>query len=147
MSVKRLLDHAEIAALIPHAGSMCLLDEVVHWDEKQITCRSDSHRRADNPLLEADELSSVALIEYAAQAAAIHAALTGAGIGGHKTALLGAVKNLQVHGKQVVEPTGTLVIHATSQLQNQQGAIYDVVVSKDNTLLITGRAVLVLPVD
>ena len=34
------LTKAEIAALIPHAGAMCLLDRVVHWDAEKIRCTS-----------------------------------------------------------------------------------------------------------
>ena len=30
--VSRILGRAGIAALIPHAGAMCLLDRVVAWD-------------------------------------------------------------------------------------------------------------------
>jgi predicted hotdog family 3-hydroxylacyl-ACP dehydratase len=30
------LDHAWIAAHIPHSGSMCLLDQVVEWDAERI---------------------------------------------------------------------------------------------------------------
>ena len=44
------LDHAWIAAHIPHQGSMCLLDEVLSWDLQRISCRSISHRAPDNPL-------------------------------------------------------------------------------------------------
>ena len=32
------LDHDAIAARIPHAGPMCLLDQAVSWDESRIEC-------------------------------------------------------------------------------------------------------------
>ena len=67
--------------LIPHAGSMCLLDTVERWDQDEIVCRASSHDDPDNPLSEDGRLAAVALVEYGAQAAAVHAALAGAGIG------------------------------------------------------------------
>ena len=44
------LPRAWIAAHIPHAGSMCLLDEVVAWDDERICCTATSHRDPGNPL-------------------------------------------------------------------------------------------------
>jgi predicted hotdog family 3-hydroxylacyl-ACP dehydratase len=40
----RALDHAAIAARIPHQGNMCLLDTVVDWSETAISCSASSHR-------------------------------------------------------------------------------------------------------
>ena len=41
-----LLTHADIAALIPHHGSMCLLGDLEQWDQGRIVCRATSHRAA-----------------------------------------------------------------------------------------------------
>ena len=38
-----MLDHAAIAARIPHQGSMCLLAAVVDWSRDLISCRAISH--------------------------------------------------------------------------------------------------------
>jgi predicted hotdog family 3-hydroxylacyl-ACP dehydratase len=69
------LDRAEIAALIPHAGSMCLLAGVRSWDASRIHCIATSHTDSGNPLRSASGLLASAAIEYAAQAAAVHGAL------------------------------------------------------------------------
>ena len=45
-----VLDHAAIAARIPHQGNMCLLDTVVDWSETAISCSTSSHRDPANPL-------------------------------------------------------------------------------------------------
>ncbi len=66
----------EIAALIPHAGAMCLLDAVRFWDETTIVCTASSHHHPDNPLASHGTLDAVCGIEYAAQAMAVHGALT-----------------------------------------------------------------------
>ena len=69
------LDHAAIAMRIPHTGRMCLLDRVLQWDAHAIRCSATSHRGQDNPLREAGGLATLAGIEYAAQAAAVHGSL------------------------------------------------------------------------
>ena len=75
MNKSSLLTHQQIASLIPHAGKMCLLDEVKHWDEKQIHCIASSHRDLQNPLRAEDSLSVLVGVEYAAQAMALHGGL------------------------------------------------------------------------
>ncbi len=65
----------EIRAVIPHAGSMCLLDAVLAWDDASIHCISDTHRAADNPLRRDGRLSALHAFEYGAQAVAVHGGL------------------------------------------------------------------------
>lgn len=73
--MKLLMDKTEIAALIPHAGAMCLLDGVVAWDSATITCLASNHRAADNPLAVDGRLEAVCGVEYASQAMAVHGGL------------------------------------------------------------------------
>ncbi|MEZ5460341.1 phosphotransferase [Dokdonella sp.] len=70
-----MLDKSDWAHLIPHQGTMCLLDGVVRWSADAIHARTDSHRRADNPLRSDDVLRAVHLCEYGAQSMAVHGAL------------------------------------------------------------------------
>lgn len=65
----------EIEALIPHQGAMCLLAGATQWDADHIVCHADNHRRADHPLRSRRGLLSTCLVEYAAQAMALHGAL------------------------------------------------------------------------
>ena len=51
-----MIGREEIAALIPHAGTMCLLDEVLRWDDASIRCRSARYRAEDNPMRRAGRL-------------------------------------------------------------------------------------------
>ena len=69
------LDHAGIAALVPHGGAMCLLDRVLSWNTQEIACAARSHLDPANPLRRAGRLSTLCGLEYAFQAAALHGAL------------------------------------------------------------------------
>lgn len=68
-------DAMAIARRIPHAGRMALLDGLVVWEEDRIVCTASSHPAADHPLRTASGLLAPVLIEYAAQAMALHGAL------------------------------------------------------------------------
>src|SRR6478752_5137781 len=65
----------QIEALIPHAGRMCLLDELLEWDQDHIRCLARSHRAIDNPMRANGTLAAVCGIEYAMQAMALHGGL------------------------------------------------------------------------
>ncbi len=68
-------DREWIAQRLPQQGAMCLLEQVIGWDESHIVCRSGSHRDAGNPLRAHGRLGAACGIEYAAQAMALHGAL------------------------------------------------------------------------
>jgi len=53
------INKAEIRMLIPHSGLMCLLDEVVKWDDQSIVCLSNTHRDPANPLRRQGHLFAV----------------------------------------------------------------------------------------
>lgn len=130
--------------MIPHAGTMCLLDAVDCWDENSIRCHSTSHHNSENPLRENGKLASITLVEYAAQAAAVHAGLVDAGIGGTAKAFIGAIKSLKLHTQTVDDSIAVLNCSAQCSLQSAEGAIYELTVHGNDTLLMEARVVLVL---
>src|SRR5438445_10670874 len=69
------IEKAEIRTLIPHAGSMCLLDNVLDWDDESIVCITNTHCDPANPLRRDGQLSALHALEYGAQAAAVHGGL------------------------------------------------------------------------
>ena len=69
--------HDEIRRLIPHAGTMCLLERVLAWTDTTIACGSTTHAHHDNPLRRDGRISAVCGLEYGLQAMAIHGALRG----------------------------------------------------------------------
>ena len=81
MTPPQTLDRAGIARRIPHSGTMCLLDRLEAWDDVAIRCTTGSHARPDNPLRTASGLLAPNLVEYAAQAMALHGGLLALAIG------------------------------------------------------------------
>lgn len=137
------LNRQQISVLIPHGDSMCMLDEVTSWDDEQIQCRSTHFAGDHNPLFEGGRLETVLLIEYAAQAAAIHAALLQSELGKPRPAYIGAVKNIEL--LQAVSNTLAIEISAHCLLNNSSGAIYEFIATQENCTLIKGRLILNQP--
>ncbi len=79
------IDAERIRKLVPHAGNMCLLERVVACDAASIRCETRSHLDQSNPLRRNGQLASICAIEYAAQAMALHGALTAPGDNGALT--------------------------------------------------------------
>ncbi len=123
------LDHAWIAAHIPHQGRMCLLDEVLSWDAQQLLCRAGSHRAADHPLRAHGRLGGACAIEYAAQAAAVHGALLqpsapsrpGVDAGPR---LLASARAVELAVRRLDDIAGDLLISAVRLQDDARGALY-----------------------
>ncbi len=140
-----MLDHAWIAAHIPHQGSMCLLDSVVHWDSQQIRCRASSHRSAQNPLRSRDQLGSACGIEYAAQAMAVHGALLApAGSTHPRAGFLVSVRGATLHVPRLDNIGADLDIEAVCLSSNGDNILYRFSVHAAGRLLLDGRAAVVL---
>lgn len=118
-----MLDKAALGALIPHAGSMCLLDTVAEWTAEWIRCTSLTHCDPDHPLRSNDALSAVHLVEYAAQAMAVHGALLAGGA--PQPGMLGMVRNVRLHVARIDDLRAPLIVTATRRLARSDGLIYD----------------------
>jgi predicted hotdog family 3-hydroxylacyl-ACP dehydratase len=140
-----MLNRARILELIPHQGTMCLLDEVAGWSDAAITCRTRSHLSPDNPLRRHGGLDGVCGIEYGLQAAALHGALV---TGGRQPAgYLAALRSVEIHAGRLDDPAlGALEVTAALELRDAGGLIYGFHVrSADGAALLNGRATIVLP--
>lgn len=138
----------DLSRLVPHSGTMCLLDGVDAWDADHIVCRATSHLRPDNPLRDGSGLRAVCAIEYGAQAIAAHAALLGGTDGQRATdGVLVSVRNVTTTLSRLDELKGALTIVARLQLSHPQGRIYDVTVTGDGRTALTGRLSVMLPDD
>ncbi len=134
-----------LAALVPHAGSMCLLDEVVWWNEVRVICRSASHRRPDHPLRRDGFLPAIHLLEYAAQATAVHGGLV-AGAGAVPAKLLAAAREFHLQVTSLDDIRADLHIDAQRLLAMGDSALYGFHVSAGGRELATGRLTILPPV-
>lgn len=139
-----LLDADRIAGLIPHSGRMCLLNGVLSWDRDTIRCTANSHRDEDNPLRRGGHLSATCGIEYAAQAMALHGALSAADGAAQRPGLLASVRDLRRHAFALDECHGDLTIEARLLLSEGNRMIYAFSVSCADRTLIEGRSAVVL---
>jgi predicted hotdog family 3-hydroxylacyl-ACP dehydratase len=134
------LDHAAIAARIPHAGGMCLLHDVVAWNSESIECRANSHRDPANPLLMRGRLAAVHGVEYAAQAMALHGALLGGNDApASRPGYIGAVRGLRLHVTRLDDIAGDLVVHAERLAGDRNHVLYGFAVHADERPLVEGR--------
>jgi len=139
-----MIERDELCTLIPHAGSMCLLDGVEHWDQTSILCSSKSHLLSHNPLRVNDQLAAVHAIEYGAQAMAVHGGLrareqgiqTGQGF-------IAALRNIRLHVDYLHDKTHPLRIKASALLQNSDAMIYQFQVTAGDVALADGRITVV----
>lgn len=111
---------------------MCLLDEVVSWDSKQITCRTSTHRAADNPLRSQGRLGAACGIEYAAQSMAVHGALVASRTGATAPqGLLASVRGVRMHVDRLDDIDADLVTIVERVAGDDQTAIYEFSVHAD----------------
>ncbi len=145
-----MIDSQTIKTLIPHGEQMSLIDAVEFWDDARIQCTTKSHQSPLNPLLDNGQLKSVLLIEYAAQAMAIHGALLHRSLASEqKTAkqqklqVIGSVKNLNIHVDTFQSYTQIINIEATRLMTNETGAIYTFTASAGTTPIIDAKLILI----
>jgi predicted hotdog family 3-hydroxylacyl-ACP dehydratase len=131
----------QILGLIPHAGRMCLLDRVIAWDAQRVHCESSTHLDADNPLREAGRLSAIHLIEYAAQAMAIHGGLLArdAGEVPAGAGVLAALRDIELKVAQLDDITAPLQVVAHRRIAGAGGSIYEFAIHAGDVPLASGR--------
>lgn len=140
-----MLPKADWQHLIPHAGTMCLLDEVVDWDVKRLHARSVSHRRADNPLRADGVLHALNLCEYAAQAMAVHGALCEREAGGTaRPGFLVALRQVRLEVDRIDDLPGALQVHVECLLAMADSLQYCFRVEHRGNVLAQGRAAVML---
>ncbi len=141
MMNNKVLNQTEFAHLIPHAGSMLLIEQVDLWSDKQICCSTQSHLASDNPLRLNNSLSAMHLIEYGAQSMAIHGGLLS---GRSSPGFLAAVRGAHFHIDNLDHITGTLYIVASAELKIENGAVYSFrITDSHDTLLLDARATVI----
>ena len=135
---------AEIRTLIPHSDLMCLLDDVVDWNDRSIACISNTHRDPANPLRRLGHLSAVHVFEYGAQAAAIHGGLRARAAGTIASpGYLAALRDGRLHVTRLDCIHLPLRVLATRLYGEGANTVYDFVISAATAAVAEGRVTIV----
>ncbi len=138
------IDKTEIRTLIPHSGLMCLLDEVTQWDDRSITCVSNTHRDPANPLRRDGRLSAVHAFEYGAQAAAVHGGLRARSVGEiAPPGYLAALRDARLDVARLDDIQAALQVHALCLFGDGVNCVYECRVSAHDRLVAEGRVTIV----
>jgi predicted hotdog family 3-hydroxylacyl-ACP dehydratase len=130
-------DRDALLTLVPHAGSMCLLDRVSSHSELAIQCLARSHRDPDHPLRRDGQLAALHLAEYAAQAMAVHGALAAGGKA--RPGMLAALREIRLHARRIDTIQSELIIEATRRVAQSDGSLYEFRAQGDGRVLGEGR--------
>jgi len=130
----------DISELLPHRGTARLLERLLHFSEAQILVATATHRSSDNPLLHSGRLASVHLIEYGAQAMALHGALRTIESGGSpRSALLVAVRDFRCSLDYIDDLASDLEVSARELLSNAASWQYTFEVRHAGVMIASGR--------
>jgi len=134
-----------IAALIPHQGSMCLLERVLEWDTERILLATATHRSPDNPLRSRGRLRALHLCEYGAQAAAVHGGLLARAAGSRaRPGLLVSLRDVELHRDYIDDLSGELEIEATRLIESGGSRQYAFAARSGGIPLAEGRAAVIM---
>jgi predicted hotdog family 3-hydroxylacyl-ACP dehydratase len=140
-----LIDKSEIRTLIPHADTMCLLDNVIDWDDASIFCITNTHRDKTNPLRRNGRLSALHALEYGAQAAAIHGGLRARAAG--TTAppcYLAALRDAHLYVDRLDSLASPLEVRVQWLFGDSGNTIYQCAISASCTAVAEGRVTIML---
>ena len=130
-----------IAALIPHSGSMCLLERIVAWDECGVRLATTTHRDPGNPLARGGGLHAIHLCEYGAQAMAVHGGLTAQARGARaRPGLLVSLRDVALACDFVHDLPGEIEVEARRLHDSGTAWQYDFRVTHAGRVLAQGRA-------
>jgi predicted hotdog family 3-hydroxylacyl-ACP dehydratase len=142
-----------LRSMIPHTGTMCLLDAVEDWTADRIHCTARTHTAAEHPLRLQNRLSALHLVEYAAQAVAVHGALLARAKDGRgenageihpRPGMLAVLRDIKLHADRIDTVNNALAITAERRLVRNDGMVYEFSVRAGQRPLCEGRAVIAL---
>jgi predicted hotdog family 3-hydroxylacyl-ACP dehydratase len=140
-----VIGREEILNLIPHAGAMCLLDEVLAWDAVSVRCLSRRYRYPDNPMRRINGILGASCgIEIAAQAMAVHGRLSAGQNGRPARGFLVSLRDVKLRILRLDAIEGDLAIDAARLMGDNHGATYSFALAVQGVELVSGRATVVL---
>lgn len=134
-----------VASLIPHAGTMSLLERVVRWDAESVTLSTMTHLNPAHPLAAGGRLRSIHLCEYGAQAMAVHGGLRARARGEPaRPGMLVSLKDVTLYCDYIHAMRGELLIEARQLHCNDSAWQYEFLAMFEGRSLAEGRAMISL---
>lgn len=135
----------QIRKFLPHAGAMCLLDNVQHYDAQVLTAELSLQVNSEHPLVSSSmvtldhqpRLHAVHVVEYAAQAAGLHIALQAVDASATPASgVIAMLKKITTNQEFLCGSVGVSVYELTVQLLLSQAGswIYQFAVSEPGAL-------------
>ncbi|WP_369573084.1 hypothetical protein [Acidithiobacillus sp. IBUN Pt1247-S3] len=123
---------------------MCLLDEVQDWGPDTLSAVSRRYQQADNPLRRGDAtLGTASLIEIAAQAMALHGALTALTGDGPVPGYLVSLRDVHIVTSVLTDDIRPLQIEIRRHEGSEASARYSFIVSTATRSWLRGLAVVI----
>jgi len=138
------LTKADLCLLLPHTGAMCLLDEVVESNDREIRCRSRSHRDPSNPLRREGRLPAICGIEYVAQAMGIQGRLARRDADKPTAGFLASLRDVQLSVEWLDDVDAPLDILVRRIADSADSVMCEFELRAGERRLLTGRATLLL---
>jgi predicted hotdog family 3-hydroxylacyl-ACP dehydratase len=136
------LDRPRISQLVPQTGAMCLLDEVIDWGPAHVSCKAQAPG-ADHPLLRDGRVPAVMAVEYAAQACAVHGALSEPATA-QRAGVLASLVDVDLRAGGVPLGEGPIAVDATMLGRTGNGCLYGFSVAVSGSIVVEGRLVVAL---
>jgi predicted hotdog family 3-hydroxylacyl-ACP dehydratase len=123
---------------------MCLLDDVMQWDDRSIVCITNTHRDPANPLRRGGCLSAVHIFEYGAQAAAVHGGLRARSVGiTAAPGYLAALRDGRLRVARLDHIHLPLRVCAKRLFGDRANTVYECLISAANVLVAEGRMTII----
>jgi predicted hotdog family 3-hydroxylacyl-ACP dehydratase len=120
---------------------MCLLDEVISWDQDSVVCLSRSHTRSDNPLRDGDRLAGIHAIEYGAQAMAVHGGIIARETGNPiQPGFLVSLRNVELQVERLDLIGSALTVSARQLFADSGNLLYLFEITADGLPIAKGKA-------
>ncbi len=123
---------------------MCLLEEVLRWNDDEILCATATHLSATNPLRRDGKLSALHAFEYGAQAVAIHGGLRARAAG--TTAppcYLAAIRDGKLHVAFLDDLEAPLQVRARRLFGEAGNTVYECFVSAGGKEVAEARVTII----
>ncbi len=136
-----LIDKKTLCGLIPHSGSMCLLESVESWDKSGIKCVASNIHDPDHPLRFQGKFTALAALELGAQAMAVHGGLlANCGDETISQGYLAALRNVTLGRMTLDQVTAPILIDASRLMGDRTIQVYRFRVHSENQLLVSAKA-------